>query len=216
MRNISCRLTTAQIIARLKRVTRRVGWTYLRPGDRLCAIEKGQGLKKGQRVKRLAVLRIVDVRFEPLQKLLDHLAYGFAEVALEGFRCPEGVDWATHVRWFVSMFCETHDGVTLQTPLTRIRFEYEEPAPAGFEWARACHDERPAHSLVFRGRRGVANIWDNGDHFVWSTWDRDGVGGENAADQTLELAQREVYAALARQVKRDPGRWWPIEEVSRA
>jgi hypothetical protein len=64
MRLMSFSLTTPQILARTKTVTRRMGWTFLRPGDLVQAIEKGQGLKKGEHVKRLAVLRIVDVRRE--------------------------------------------------------------------------------------------------------------------------------------------------------
>lgn len=208
MRNISCRLTTAQIISRIKRVTRRVGWTYLRPGDRLCAIEKGQGLKKGEHVKRLAVLRVLDVRFEPLERLFEDLDYGLREVTLEGFPPAPGVaaEWA--IETFVGMFLDTHDGVNLRTPLTRIEFDYEDIPPTGFEWRIA--DDRQNDELRL-GRHVVATMWDHGDHFVWHTLDRDGVGGENAEDPTRELAQREVYAALARLAKRDPGRWWPIE-----
>lgn len=208
MRNMSYRLTTAQIIARLKRVTRRVGWTYLRPGDRLCAIEKGQGLKKGERVRRLGILRVVDVRFEPLQRLLDDISYGLREITLEGFPPAPAVapEWA--IESFVSMFLDTHDSVTLRTPLTRIAFDYEDTPPAGFEWRIA--DDRQNDELRL-GRRVVATLWEHDDCFAWHTWDRDGVGGENAADSTRELAQREAIAALVRQAKREPARWWPIE-----
>lgn len=61
MRNMSFSLTTRQILDRTKTVTRRVGWAFLKPGDLLQAIEKGQGLKKGEKVRKLAVLVVRNV-----------------------------------------------------------------------------------------------------------------------------------------------------------
>ncbi len=206
MRNMSFALTTQQILTRTKTVTRRTGWTFLKPGDRIRAVRKAMGLKKGEKIEQLAVLRVVDVRQEPLQLLLDDLAYGFAEVQAEGFGntpmlcCPD--------QW-VPWFCATHR-CEPSTPVTRIAFEYEAPPPAGFEWRAGYSDARPCDQLML-GRHIVATLWDNGGNFVWSTWDRDGVGGENGGDPTRDVARREVYAALARQVKRDPESWWPIE-----
>ena len=65
---MSFALTTEQIFNRTKTVTRRVGWTFLKPGDLLCAVRKGQGLKKGEKVERLATLRVVSVRRESLDR----------------------------------------------------------------------------------------------------------------------------------------------------
>ena len=48
MRNMSYAMTTQQIIDETKDVTRRLGWADLRPGDRVQACEKCQGLKKGE------------------------------------------------------------------------------------------------------------------------------------------------------------------------
>jgi hypothetical protein len=127
MRNMSFALTTPEVLARVKTVTRRDGWTYLKSGERLQAIEKSQGLKKGEHVRRLAVLRVVDVRFEPLHRLLDEPDYGWREVEREGFRVPMSLYRTPErwVEWFITLFVATHDGVTLRTPLTRIAFEYE-------------------------------------------------------------------------------------------
>ena len=46
-RNISFFLTKRQFLDRSKDVTRRLGWNWVKPGDVLCGIEKGQGLKRG-------------------------------------------------------------------------------------------------------------------------------------------------------------------------
>lgn len=101
MRNMSFMLTTAQIKNRTKTVTRRVGWTFLKPGDLIQAIEKGQGLKKGEKVKRLAVLRVETVRRERLDLMHNETGYGLREAAREGFPDMTG-------KQFVNFFCSTH------------------------------------------------------------------------------------------------------------
>ncbi len=53
MRNMSFMLTTQQMQDRTKDVTRRVGWWFLKPGDVIMAVEKGMGLKKGEKIKRM-------------------------------------------------------------------------------------------------------------------------------------------------------------------
>lgn len=82
---MSFALTTAQILDRSKTVTRRTGWAFLKPGDLIQAVEKGMGLKKGETVRKLAVLRVLNVRREPLAALVQNLTYGFDEVQKEGF-----------------------------------------------------------------------------------------------------------------------------------
>src|SRR4051794_29697456 len=111
MRNISFSLTTPQFISRTKTVTRRLGWGELRPGDILCGIEKGQGLKRGEKVKRLGKIRIVSVRREQLSKITSD------DVAREGF--PE-----LSRSEFISLFCKGHSGCTQETWVTRIEFEH--------------------------------------------------------------------------------------------
>lgn len=120
MRNISFSLTTPQFRAKTKTVTRRLGWTFAKTGDVYCAIEKGQGLKKGEKVVRLGQIRVTSVRREPLKRLTDDLDYGFAETAREGF--PKGHDnhWPSE---FVSMFT-SHNNCNPETLVTRIEFEY--------------------------------------------------------------------------------------------
>lgn len=74
-------MTTAQILDRTKTMTRReVGtWTKLKPGDRLYAIEKGQGLRAGESHRVLALIEVVSVRVEQLADITTD------DVAREGF-----------------------------------------------------------------------------------------------------------------------------------
>jgi len=64
---------------REKQVTRRLGWWNLKAGDEVMAIEKGQGLKKGEKIVRIYPIRILSARSEPLNEITQ------AECVLEGF-----------------------------------------------------------------------------------------------------------------------------------
>lgn len=116
MRHISFFLTTDQVRARTKTVTRRMGWRTLRPGTRLQAVVKGQGLRKGDRVEKIGVIEVTDVRREPLFQM-GILHGGRAECAREGF--PE-----MSPAEFIRMFCETHKDCTPESQVTRIAFRY--------------------------------------------------------------------------------------------
>lgn len=117
MRNMSFALTTEQVRNRTKTVTRRLGWEFLKPGDLVRAVKQCQGLKKGEKVEPLAVLRVVDVRREPLHYIeTGSIVHGSAEVTKEGFphmRCDD----------FVDFFAESHR-CTPYDVVTRIEFEY--------------------------------------------------------------------------------------------
>jgi hypothetical protein len=117
MRQISFALTTPQFLDGSKDVTRRVGWENLKPGELLTAVEKAQGLKRGQKVKRIGKLRVVDVRREPLRRLMDSEEYGFAETGREGFQHSPKRQPEVFVYWF----CKTHK-CTPETIVTRIEF----------------------------------------------------------------------------------------------
>src|SRR5690348_13365785 len=92
-RNMSFALTTRQMRERIKTVTRRMGWLTLKPGDIVQAVVKCQGLKSGEKVEKITLLRVLDVRREPLRRMLDDLDYGFAETAREGFPQPHPWHW---------------------------------------------------------------------------------------------------------------------------
>ena len=65
-RNMSFMLTKEQIRMRTKTVTRRLGWWFLKPGDVVWACEKCMGLKRGEKVKRICLIEIVDTHPESL------------------------------------------------------------------------------------------------------------------------------------------------------
>ena len=79
---MSCFVTQAAVRNRTKTVTRRKvsTWANAKAGDRILLIEKGQGLKKGQKQVVLAEVELVDVRVESAEK-----EYGNDEAAREGF-----------------------------------------------------------------------------------------------------------------------------------
>ena len=116
MRHLSCALTKRQIKARTKRVTRRLRWLHAKPGMLLQVVEKSMGRKPGEPLVKLAVVRGVSVRREPLKRLIDDPEYGRAEAALEGFPEMDGYD-------FAAFFCRKMK-VCFRTCVTRIEFEY--------------------------------------------------------------------------------------------
>lgn len=121
MKNISFMLTKRQVLDRSKTVTRRVGWEKLKPGDMLRAVEKGMGLKAGEKVVTLAIIRVVSVRPEPLSAMTEDVDYGIAECELEGFGDHPSLKWPS---MFVEFFCNSHRGCTPATIVRRIEFEY--------------------------------------------------------------------------------------------
>ena len=111
MRHISFALTTDQVRARTKTVTRRIGWVRLKAGTLLQPVVKSQGLKKGERVETIGgPIRVVSVRREQL------MAMPQADCPKEGFPDDVVVD-------FLAMFCE-HNKVSVNDTVTRIEFEY--------------------------------------------------------------------------------------------
>jgi len=115
MRNMAFSLTVPQMQARTKTVTRRLGWSFLKAGDVVMAVEKSQGLKRGEKVKRLYPIEIIGKRAEPLYAITP------AEIEREGFA-------GMSVNAFVRMFCQTHTGCKPATLVNRIEFrEYEPP-----------------------------------------------------------------------------------------
>jgi len=113
-RTISFSLTTRQIRDRSKTVTRRRGWSRLKVGDVLTACVKCMGLKRGERVERLASIRVVDVR----EERLDAITAG--DVEREGF---PGMTPGEFVAMFVGSM--GGDGASI---VRRIEFEYIDEA----------------------------------------------------------------------------------------
>jgi len=109
-RNISFAMTTQQVKDQSKDVTRRFGWWFLKPGDRLCGVEKAMGLRKGEKINRLCNIEVVSVRTEPLNSITQE------DVKREGF--PE---WTPQD--FVD-FLVSHYGCEPDKICNRIEFKY--------------------------------------------------------------------------------------------
>jgi hypothetical protein len=65
-RLMSVAFTEDAVVARSKTVTRRKGWAFLKPGDRLTLCRKVMGRKKGEPLVRVAEVEVVSVRRERL------------------------------------------------------------------------------------------------------------------------------------------------------
>lgn len=111
-RNMSFMLTTAQVKARTKTVTRRLGWKTLRKYTVLNACEKCMGLKKGETVNILCQIKVVSVERERLSDIIHRTS----DLQKEGF--PGLTPWG-----FVEMFCHEMK-CKPSAAVTRIEFEY--------------------------------------------------------------------------------------------
>lgn len=158
-------LTTAQIDARTKTVTRRLGWLRLKEGDAVCAVDRCMGLRKGQTVRRLAVLRIDTIVREPLRRMLDEPDYGQQECLREGFgpgtSCPGPSE-------FVDFFCRSHMGCTPETTITRIAFSFQQrPAQPEYEaeiraWLNCGAGADSAELRMEQEMRAIGRYWAEG------------------------------------------------------
>lgn len=110
---MSVALTEEAVVARRKTVTRRLGWQFAKPGDRITLCRKVMG-RRGDPLVRLAEVEIVSVRREPLN------AIDFDDVGREGFGVGFG-GW-TPLR-FIQFFTD-HMGGHHSQEVTRIEWRY--------------------------------------------------------------------------------------------
>jgi hypothetical protein len=92
-RLMSVSKTEAAVLDRSKTVTRRLGWEFLKRGDRLTLCRKVMGLQPGEKVVRIVDVEVISTRWEPLFEISED------DVAREGFPNldPEG---------FIRFFCQ--------------------------------------------------------------------------------------------------------------
>jgi hypothetical protein len=116
---MSVAFTEDAVRERRKTVTRRKGWTFIQPGDRITLCRKVMGRRKGEPLVRITEVEIVDVRREKLAELLrprNH-AYAAEEMAREGFPGLSPLAFVT--RYFIdAQKMSTLDDVT------RIEWRY--------------------------------------------------------------------------------------------
>jgi len=108
MRNMAFSKTLEQMRSKTKTVTRRWGWNTLQPGTYVRAVEKGMGLKKGEKVVPIGVIRVVSVEQVPIDWLPPE------ELAAEGFPGLRPVE-------FKILLGKPPEG---RETITRIEFEH--------------------------------------------------------------------------------------------
>ena len=112
---MSVAYTEDAVRSRRKTVTRRLGWLFAKPGDRLTLCRKVMGRRKGEPLERIADVEIVSVRREPL----DAITAG--DIIREGFATDAGYR-ADRAR-FLALFAE-HMRAGPETMVTRIEWRY--------------------------------------------------------------------------------------------
>jgi hypothetical protein len=111
---MSVAFTEDAVRERRKTVTRRKGWTFLKPGDRLTLCRKVMGRKKGEPLVRICDVEVVDVRREVLMDMPQ------SDVALEGFPDMSRAD-------FINRFFVEAQGIYGGDEVTRIEWRYLAP-----------------------------------------------------------------------------------------
>lgn len=119
MRNMSFAMTTGQVQDESKDITRRFGWWFLKPGNRVRPVRKTMGLKKGEKIKPLLppgrCIEIVSTKGEPL----NHITR--ADCIREGF--PD-----MSPRQFINMICLHYRRRLSRATVNRIEFKYIDEA----------------------------------------------------------------------------------------
>lgn len=115
-RLMSVSLTEQQVRDRTKYVTRRMGWQYLHPGERITLCRKVMGRKRGEPLVRIVDVEVVSVHRERLDTITAN------DVRAEGFPGMTPGE-------FVSFFCASHKGCTPDSEVTRIRWAYIAESP---------------------------------------------------------------------------------------
>ena len=123
-RLMSVSLTEDAVRERRKTVTRRKGWTFLKPGDRLTLCRKVMGRKPGEPLVRIAEVEVVSVRRESLYALryediaregVDPSRWAFDEHATACRDCAV----ASWQDWYARTM-----GITYTDDVTRIEWRY--------------------------------------------------------------------------------------------
>lgn len=107
---MSFAMTTEQAKEKTKDVTRRFAWWDLKEGDLVQQVVKAMGLKKGEKIENIHLIRIVSVEPEPLNSITQE------DVVREGFP-----DWTP--QQFVSFIMRAYS-CPADKMINRIEFKY--------------------------------------------------------------------------------------------
>lgn len=192
---MSFALTKQQIIDETKTVTRRRGWKKLKPGQLFWAAEKCMGLKPGEKIKRLKLLRCV--RNEAV--VLNGPTLTIADVAREGFPDLSPVE-------FVEMFCREMD-CKPDAEVQRIEFEYVGRlySVATYDWRIGAYTPQtgvPAFNLTLQQLRHSLKMLRKCGYSAHRRRDESGDHDDNDSNVLVErtdgLSQRAIREAWKR------------------
>lgn len=122
-RLMSVAFTEQAVRDRSKTVTRRKGWLFAKPGDRVTLCRKVMGRKKGEPLERICDVEIVSVRREPLCAVMgpyhldDEGEPVWTELVAEGFPNMDPGDFMR--KYFVDA-----QGIGVMDDVTRIEWRY--------------------------------------------------------------------------------------------
>lgn len=114
-RLMSVAFTEQAVRDQTKTVTRRKGWTFLKPGDQLTLCRKVMG-RKGAPLVRVAEVLVIAVTREPLSAITPQ------EVSREGFPGMEPAE-------FIRRFFTDAQGISADAEVTRIEWRYLSERP---------------------------------------------------------------------------------------
>lgn len=204
--NMSFMLTIEPCRRFEKTVTRRDDrtWKRLKPFDVLQQVEKSQGLKKGENIKTIHKIMVVDIRREQLGKMIAFPDYGRVECALEGFPNLTPDD-------FVSMYCK-HNKVTPSDIVKRIEFRYLLPAdgrqslavPPSIAVCPSC--KKPLHVRPYETKQNDDGTWSS------TLYDR-------YCESTVDIQEQSLYRGFVQSHINENSQpyiyWLPVDEKIR-
>jgi hypothetical protein len=117
-RLMSVAFTEDAVRARTKTVTRRKGWLFVKPGDRLTLCRKVMGRKKGEPLERIVDVEVVHVQ----RHLLNDLLTCDPQEAREEMTC-EGFP-GMHPGEFIRRYFVDAQGMERFDEVTRIEWRY--------------------------------------------------------------------------------------------
>lgn len=185
-RLMSVAFTEQAVRDRTKTVTRRKGWTFLKPGDRLTLCRKVMGRKPGEPLVRLAEVEVTEVRRELLACLgkcacwdshQRGTTYSEVEMTREGFPSldpdefvrrlfleAQGMqrgDWVTRIEWRYldgpACACKSHDP----------KYHGGTCGHCGQDWDMDCLPDCPVGEIV--AARLLAEYGPSSEDFITIT-----------------------------------------------
>lgn len=123
-RLMSVAYTEDAVRARIKTVTRRKGWTFLKPGDRLTLCRKVMGRKPGEPLIRICDVEVLAVTREPLCAIQGNRARAREELRREGFPVLNGEDPLAAAAIFLRRYFYEAQRMKPMDDVSRIEWRY--------------------------------------------------------------------------------------------